>query len=151
MMIRYTRRREGSGSMTCSALKRHGEARRGFTLIETALATIIVGVGVVAIVSAQQAFHIKNNWSTHASTATLLGNEIREMTLNLPRHDPVTGQAYWGSEPNETWVGDFDDIDGEIERYRKYEQAGFTDLVLKIFDEPMAAVKTICERVVPAF
>lgn len=48
-------------------------------------------------------------------------------------------------------AGDFDDIDGEIERYRKYEQAGFTDLVLKIFDEPMAAVKTICERVVPAF
>ncbi len=115
--------------MTFSALKRHGEARRGsrsagtgrlaerprarrgFTLIETALATIIVGVGVVAIVSAQQAFHIKNNWSTHASTATLLGNEIREMTLNLPRYDPVTGQAYWGSEPNEAWVGDFDDID----------------------------------------
>ncbi len=114
--------------MTFNALKRHGEARRGsraygtgrlperprarrgFTLIETALATIIVGVGVVAIVSAQQAFHIKNNWSTHASTATLLGNEIREMTLNLPRYDPVTGEAYWGSEPIEDCVGDFDDI-----------------------------------------
>ncbi|MCH7847813.1 MAG: prepilin-type N-terminal cleavage/methylation domain-containing protein [Planctomycetes bacterium] len=107
--------------MTFSTLKRHGEARRGFTLIETALATIIVGVGVVAIVSAQQAFHIKNNWSTHASTATLLGNEIREMTLNLPRHDPVTGLIYdpntgdliggWGWEANETSVEDLDDID----------------------------------------
>ena len=107
--------------MTYSTLKRRGEARRGFTLIETALATIIVGVGVVAIVSAQQAFHIKNNWSTHASTATLLGNEIREMTLNLPRHDPVTGLIYdpntgdliggWGWEANEGSVEDFDDID----------------------------------------
>ena len=107
--------------MTFSTLKRRGEARRGFTLIETALATIIVGVGVVAIVSAQQAFHIKNNWSTHASTATLLGNEIREMTLNLPRHDPVTGLIYdpntgdliggWGWEANETSVEDLDDID----------------------------------------
>lgn len=107
--------------MTFSALKRHGKARRGFTLIETALATIIVGVGVVAIVSAQQAFHIKNNWSTHASTATLLGNEIREMTLNLPRHDPVTGIIYdpntgemiggWGWEANEYSVEDFDDVD----------------------------------------
>ena len=29
---------------------------RGFTLIETALATIIVGTGVLAIMSAQQAF-----------------------------------------------------------------------------------------------
>ncbi len=116
--------------MTFTALQRHGKAtarvrstgskrlptvrpryRHGFTLIETALATVIVGVGVLAIVSAQQAFHIKNNWSTHASTATLLGNEIREMTLSLPRHDPVNGLAYWGSEPNELWIGDFDDVD----------------------------------------
>ena len=115
--------------MAFTALKRYGKTmahrrstgteqlparpryRRGFTLIETALATVIVGVGVLAIVSAQQAFHFKNNWSTHASTATLLGNEIREMTLSLPRHDPVNGLAYWGSEPNELWVGDFDDVD----------------------------------------
>jgi len=48
-------------------------------------------------------------------------------------------------------TGDFSDIDSELERYRAYEEAGFTDLVLKIFDEPMAAVRAICERVVPAF
>ncbi|MHC5028936.1 MAG: type IV pilus modification PilV family protein [Planctomycetota bacterium] len=83
----------------------------GFTLIETALATIIIGVGVLAMVSAQTAFHAQNNWSTHSSTATRLGNEIREMTLNLPRHDPVTGDLMWGPEPNESWVGDFDDLD----------------------------------------
>ena len=35
-------------------------ARGGFTLIETALATVIVGVGVLAIVAAQQAFHKQN-------------------------------------------------------------------------------------------
>lgn len=88
--------------------RRHG----GFTLLETALATIIVGVGVLAIVSAQQAFHQKNSWSTHVSTATNLGNEIREMTWNLPRRDPVTGDAFWGPEgDNELWVGDFDDLD----------------------------------------
>jgi prepilin-type N-terminal cleavage/methylation domain-containing protein len=85
--------------------------RRGFTLIETALATIIVGVGVLALVSAQQAFHQKNAWSTHASTATRLGNEIREMTLNLPRHDPVTGVSFWGAEANEGTIDDFDDVD----------------------------------------
>ncbi|MCZ6735691.1 MAG: prepilin-type N-terminal cleavage/methylation domain-containing protein [Planctomycetota bacterium] len=94
---------------------------RGFTLIETALATIIVGVGVLAMVTAQQAFHKKNSWSTHVSTATALANEIREMTWNLPRHDPVTGIIYdpitgamiggWGPEDNEGWVGDFDDLD----------------------------------------
>lgn len=92
-------------------------SRRGFTLIETALATIIVGVGVLAMVAAQQAFHMQNAWSTHASTATWLGNEIREMSLDLPRHDPVTGydavnDVGWGPEAaNETWYGDYDDID----------------------------------------
>ncbi len=86
-------------------------ARRGFTLIETALATIIVGVGVLAIVSAQQAFHKQNGWSARAGTASRLGNEIRELTLKLPRHDPVTARAYWGAEPSELWVGDFDDLD----------------------------------------
>jgi len=85
--------------------------RRGFTLIETALATVIVGVGVLAMVYAQQGFHKQNGWSTHASTAQRLANEIREMTLNLPRNDPVTGSAFWGAESNETWVGAFDDLD----------------------------------------
>jgi prepilin-type N-terminal cleavage/methylation domain-containing protein len=89
----------------------HSRARRGFTLIETALATIIVGVGVLAMVAAQQAFHKQNHWSTHAAIAERLGNEIREMTFNLPRHDPVTGTAIWGAEPNELWVGDYDDLD----------------------------------------
>ena len=98
-------------------LKRPRSARRrrtraGFTLIETALATVIVGVGVLAIVSAQQAFHQKNSWSSHVSTATWLANEIREMTLNLPRHDPVTGTAFWGPEPDtELTIFDYDDLD----------------------------------------
>lgn len=97
--VNVNRRRRGRG------------LRRGFTLIEAALATVIVGVGVLAMVAAQAAFHQKNAWSTHASTAMRLGNEIRELTFNLPRHDPVTGQAYWGPEPKEEWVGDFDDLD----------------------------------------
>lgn len=94
------------------ASRRRGSGRdRGFTLIETALATVIVGVGVIAIVAAQQAFHKQNAWSTHSSIAERLGNEIREMTLNLPRHDPVTGDEFWGPEPNETsWI-DYDDLD----------------------------------------
>ncbi len=90
----------------------NGSRRRaGFTLIETALAIVIVGVGVLAMMSAQQAFHRKNRWSTHASTATWLANEIREMTLSLPKHDPVTGKSFWGPEPTEVSIDDFDDLD----------------------------------------
>lgn len=84
---------------------------RGFTLIEAALATVIVGVGVLALVSAQQAFHRKNHWAVQSGIAMRLGNEIREMTLNLPRHDPVTGNARWGPEDGEDSLADFDDLD----------------------------------------
>jgi prepilin-type N-terminal cleavage/methylation domain-containing protein len=101
-----------------SVTTRHFRAlKRGFTLIETALATVIVGSGVLAIVAAQQAFHKQNFWSTHATIAARLGNEIREMTLQLPRNDPVTGAAFWGPEENETsdveLFDDLDDFDGD--------------------------------------
>ena len=48
-------------------------------------------------------------------------------------------------------AGDYGDIDRELERYSELERAGFTDLALKIFDDPMDGLKTICERVVPKF
>jgi len=101
-------RRSRGASCAANAQRRR---RGGFTLLETALAIVIVGVGVLAMVAAQQAFHQKNSWSTHAAIASSLGNEIRELTLNLPRHDPVTGAATWGPETGELWVGDYDDLD----------------------------------------
>lgn len=96
--------------------------RRGFTLIETALTTVIIGVGVLALVEAQQAFLRVTDWSSHAATATYLANEIRELTRSLPRHDPVTGLYIqddngnsvvrgWGPEPGEVTLADLDDID----------------------------------------
>jgi len=92
---------------------RHGAAslRRGFTLVESALATVIIGTGVLAIVFAQQTFHAQNNWAMQAATGMRLASEIREMTFNLPRHDPVTGNDTWGPEPNELGVIDYDDVD----------------------------------------
>jgi prepilin-type N-terminal cleavage/methylation domain-containing protein len=74
-----------------SCVRTARRAGRGFTLIETALATVIVGVGVLALLDAQAAFHVSNDWSTHAATGTYLANEIRELTRKLPNHDPVTG------------------------------------------------------------
>src|SRR5262245_56776983 len=105
----------GRGTITAAfTMKRSGHLqlkRRGFTLIETALATVIIGVGVLSIVAAQQAFHTENSWATNASIATRLGNEIREMTLNLPQHDPVTGSLFWGPESNELSLAGYDDLD----------------------------------------
>lgn len=98
--------------------RRRGSSARGFTLLETALAVIIIGVGVVAVVDAQQSFTRANRWSSQAATATYLANEIRELTRPLRRHDPITGLelvgstlAGWGPEAGEVTVQDFNDID----------------------------------------
>ena len=100
--------------------RRNRTARRnGFTLIESALATVIVGVGVLAIVEAQQSFMTANAWSSQSATGTYLANEIREMMEPLSRHDPVTGIYIgdegdlegWGPDAGEWSVEDFDDVD----------------------------------------
>lgn len=103
--------------------------RPGFTLIETALATIIIGVGVLAMIEAFQVFLRANSWSTQTSTATLLAGEIREMSRNFPRHDSFAGGIYftdpdthtgftgWGPEGDEldpTMFDDLDDLDGAV-------------------------------------
>ena len=84
---------------------------RGFTLIEAALTTVIVGTGVLAIVAAQQAYHQKNDWAQRTGTAMLLANEIRELTLPMPMYDPITGKSNIGPEPGEASVADYDDLD----------------------------------------
>lgn len=94
----------------------------GFTLIESAMATVIIGVGVLAMVDAQTSFITANSWSSHAASGTYLANEIREMTRNLPKHDPVVGLYIeddgaggilhgWGPDAGEVTVDDFDDIE----------------------------------------
>lgn len=109
--------RPSSGAPQAAAGRvRHSSG--GFTLIETAMATVIIGVGVVAMVDAQEAFTRSTLWSSHATTGTFLANEIREMARHLSRHDPVTGLWLdgetlrgWGPEAGEVSVNAFDDLD----------------------------------------
>lgn len=83
----------------------------GFTLIEAALTTVIVGTGVLAIVASQQAYHQKNDWAQRTGTAYLLANEIRELTLPLPLHDPISGSSHMGPEADEPDIKDYNDLD----------------------------------------
>ena len=85
--------------------RRLDRRRRGFTLIEAALTAVIVGTGVLAMVSAQQAYHIKNNWALRSGTGQLLANEIRELMLNLRPFDPAQPLNV-GAESNENGATD---------------------------------------------
>lgn len=97
-------------------------AGRGFTLLESMLALVIISIGVLAFVDAQAGFTRSNNWSSQAATGMLLANEVRELTRRFPRHDPVTGLTLtgtgtsatltgWGRETGETDIDDLDDLD----------------------------------------
>ncbi len=80
--------RPGSSSPPRPARRMRRWRGRGFTLIEAALTTVIIGTAVLAIVAAQQAYHQQNDWAQRSATAHLLANEIRELTLTLPVYDP---------------------------------------------------------------
>ncbi len=101
-------------------------ARRGFTLLESAMATVILAVGVLALVEAQTAFTRSNDWSSESARASYLAGELRERLRGLPRHDPQTpleldgngGVNNWGAEegrdravPSYVNYDDLDDYD----------------------------------------
>ncbi len=92
-------------------IRRARRRARGFTLIEASLTTVIIGTGVLAIVQAQTAYHIKNDFAVRSNTGHLLANEIRELTYGLPHHDPITGEVNMGPEPSELAITDYDDLD----------------------------------------
>lgn len=96
---------------TLAPERRQRRRAGGFTLIEASLTTVIIGTGVLAILAAQQAYHMKNNWATRSSTAMLLANELRERTMSLPVHDPITGAATLGPEADEASALAYDDLD----------------------------------------
>lgn len=114
-----TRTDRTQSAPTHAAIKRGRLAprrsRRGFTLLESAMTLTIIGVGVLAMVEAQQAFIHSNLWSSHAASGAYLGGEVRELMRGLPRHDPASGLSgspvVFGPETGETTVDDYDDID----------------------------------------
>jgi 5,10-methylenetetrahydromethanopterin reductase len=48
-------------------------------------------------------------------------------------------------------AGSLDAIDAEIDRYKKFEEAGLTELCIRVFDDPMDGLKLIGEHVMPKF
>ncbi len=115
---------------------RAGRGAGAFTLLETALATLIVGIGVLSLIEAQTAFLRSNSWSTQSATATYLANEVRELVRRLPKHDPVDGLFIdsnnqlvgWGPSPAMVELSDFNHLDAfDGLRLSADGSAGFAD------------------------
>ena len=57
---------------------------RGFTLLETALATIIIGTGVIATMQLMAVGTMANSAATELTTAINLANNVHEIAVGLP-------------------------------------------------------------------
>jgi hypothetical protein len=73
----------------------------GFTLIDTALATIIVGLGVVSLCDLMAKGTVSNINAAQLTTGANLARNIREMSLELAFQDPNT-PSQWGLDSGET-------------------------------------------------
>ncbi|HSI35943.1 MAG: prepilin-type N-terminal cleavage/methylation domain-containing protein [Phycisphaerae bacterium] len=90
--------------------RRHPARARGFTLVEAAITTVIIGVGCVALLELLGAGTVANKESAQLTTAMNLAGNVREAMSSLYYSDP-TASTHWGPETGETAVSAFDDLD----------------------------------------
>lgn len=88
--------------------------RQGFTLIEVAVATVIVGLGVVAVLMTSGSTSRVNASGRDLMRGLVLVQEMREWTMSLPFSDPDPGDignppGHDGSDP-QVFVDDLDDL-----------------------------------------
>jgi prepilin-type N-terminal cleavage/methylation domain-containing protein len=83
--------------------------RSGFTLIEVLVAVVLMGLAVVALMTANSALTQANAAGTELSTAEFLAEQIRELATTLPVIDPESGAGTFGAE--EAGLADYDDLD----------------------------------------
>jgi len=84
--------------------------RRGFTLMEAAMVTVIVGVGTVGTLQLMAAGSVSSRDAVRLTTAVNLAKNIHELTMPLPVRDKVSFD-HWGTEDGESTVGAYDDLD----------------------------------------
>ncbi len=83
----------------------------GFTLIEVAIATAIIGIAVVALMTAVGSSTRINGAGRALAQAVILTENIREFSIKLPYFDPdLTEAGAIGAESGETVIDDLDDL-----------------------------------------
>jgi type II secretory pathway pseudopilin PulG len=88
--------------------------RRAFTLVETTLTTIIVGLAITALVKLVLTSTQQNRYTQRLTIGCLLAENCREMMANLPFCDPAEATLNFGPETGEVLAtyNDVDDFDG---------------------------------------
>jgi len=91
--------------------------RGGFTLIEAAITTVIIGVGCLAMLQLLGAGTVANGEGTELTKAMNLAGNIRECLTGVAFCDPVV-KDNWGLDTGESMtvlstLDDLDDFDGK--------------------------------------
>jgi len=83
---------------------------RGFTLIEAAMTTAIIGIAFVSVLELFTACTKQNKVAASSTVAMMLAQHIQESLVSLPFTDPNPLSATFGAETGET-LATFDDVD----------------------------------------
>jgi Tfp pilus assembly protein PilV len=89
-------------------------SRAAFTLIETAIAVVVVGVGIMALLQAMASGTRINTQARNITLGVFLAQEVREWTLRLPfRDNPADPNLPYhvGAEAGENPQVDVNDLD----------------------------------------
>jgi len=84
------------------------QVRRGFTLIEAAVTTVILGVGFVAMLELFGATTKNLRVADAITSSTMLADHVMEMTQTMPFNDPQSGALTFGPEADETTTAAID-------------------------------------------
>lgn len=134
---------------------RKRRSARGFTLIEVAVATMIVGVGITALLVAVGANTRVNGYGAELTEATFLAQELHEWTSALPFSDPDPEDANNppgpdGSDPQPP--DDLDDLMGvtyspprDGEGYELYGMSGWSQTITLTWRDPNALTQTVAD------
>src|SRR4051794_39605444 len=114
--------------------------RRGFTLMEASLVTVVIGVAVVAMLQLLAAGSMSNGYAAEQTMAVNLANNVHEIALGLPFYDPdtLTGQtpAWSTPETGNTAFDDLLDLDGKTFNppidVRRQNMTGFSNWTQKV-------------------
>ncbi len=94
--------------------KARGRRRRGLSLLETAMATMVVGLAVLSLIKLVATVTTQNVATQRVTIGLMLANNIREMMAGLPYNDPAIGTHLGANGEALATFNDVEDFDGLV-------------------------------------